>query len=328
MIMGMKKTSYLNAVRDGIAEEMRKNDQIVMFGEGISERGGSYGQTKGLWGEFGEERIIDTPISENGFTALAVGAAIMGMRPIVDIMICDIMNEIGSPLYNQAAKLSYMSNGQISVPVIIRAQGGGGVFGPHHSSTLYSVAMHYPGIKVVYPGSVYDAKGLMKTALHTNNPVFFCEDKTVFSRREEIPEEEYYVPFEKAAVHKSGKDVTVVAIGGMQFRVKNALEKGMISADIELIDPRCLYPLNFGEIRESVKKTGRLVVVEDDFLTCGAGAEIAAKVMGDAELFHSLKAPIERVAVPDISHPYSNVLVKAMFPSEESISAAIAKVCR
>lgn len=326
--MSMKKVSYLNAVRDGIAEEMRKNEQIVMLGEGISERGGSYGQTKNLWNEFGEERIIDTPISENGFTALAVGAAAMGMRPIVDIMICDIMNEIASPLYSQAAKMSYMSGGQMSVPVVIRAQGGGGVFGPHHSATLYAVAMHFPGIKVVYPGSVYDAKGLIKTALHINNPVFFCEDKTVFGRREEIPTEEYYVPFDQAAVNKTGKDVTVVAIGGMQFRAKSALEKGLIDADIELIDPRCLYPLNFKEIAQSVKKTGRLVIVEDDFLTCGAGAEIAAKVVGDRELYNVLKAPVERVAVPDIPHPFSPALVKAMFPDEEAISQAIRHVCR
>lgn len=326
--MAMKKTSFLNAIRDGIAEEMRRNDQIVMFGEGISERGGCYGQTQKLWTEFGPERIIDTPISENGFAGLAVGAATMGMRPIIDIMICDIINEMGSQIFNQAAKISYMSNGQISVPMIIRAQGGGGVFGPHHSSTLYSVAMHYPGMRVVYPGSVYDAKGLMKSALRGNNPVYFVEDKTVFSKREEIPEEEYYVPFDKAAIRKEGKDVTVVAIGGMNWRVLNALEKGMIDADIEIIDPRCLYPLNFTEIRESLLKTGRLVVVEDDFMTCGAGAEIAAKVMSDPELFNCLKAPIERIAVPDISHPYATVLVNAMFPNEEKIADAIKRVCK
>lgn len=325
--MTMKKVSMLNAIRDGIAEEMRKNDQIVMFGEGISERGGSYGHTQKLWGEFGEERIIDTPISENGFTAMAIGASTLGMRPIVDIMICDILNEIASPFFSQAAKISYMSNGQINAPVVIRAQGGGGTTGPHHSSTLYAVPMHFPGVKVIYPGSVYDAKGLMKTALHCNNPVFFVEDKTCYSKRAEIPVEEYYVPFDKAAIRKEGKDVTVVAIGGMNWRVQSALDKGLIDADIEIIDPRCLYPLNFNEIRESLKKTGRLVVVEDDFMTCGAGAEIAAKVMSDPELFQTLKAPIQRIAVPDIPHPFSPTLVKAMFPDEESIAAGIRRVC-
>ena len=324
--MEMKKTSYLHAIRDGIAEEMRKNDQIVIFGEGISERGGSYGQTMKLWHEFGEDRVVDTPISENGFTALAVGAAIMGMRPIVDIMIADLLCEVTSPLLNQGAKLSYMSAGQINVPLVFRTQGGG-LNGPHHSASLYAIAMHFPGMKVVCPGNVYDAKGIIKTALHTNNPVYFCEDKSIYSRREEIPTEEYYIPFEKGAVQKEGKDVTVVTIGGMQFRVKDALAKGLIDADIEMIDPRCLFPLNFDVIKESVKKTRRLVVVEDDYLTCGAGAEIAARVAGDPELYNILKTPIERAAVLDVPHPYALGLARAMTPNEESISAAIRRVC-
>jgi len=326
--MGMQKISFMNAVRDGIAEEMRKNDQIFMVGEGISERGGSYGQTQKLWLEFGPERIIDTPISENGFTALASGAAMMGMRPIIDLMICDLMNEMASQFYSQAAKVCYMSNGQINCPLVVRAQGGGGTTGPHHSSTLYSIPMHFPGIKVVYPGSVYDAKGLMKTALHTNNPVFFCEDKTIYGKREEIPEEEYYVPFNEGRVVKEGKDVTVVAIGGMQYRTKEWMNAGKFDADIELIDPRCLYPLNFEEIKKSLLKTGRLVVVEDDFLTCGAGAEIAARVMGDSELYNALKAPIQRVAIPDIPHPYAPTLVKGMFPNEEFVGDAIKNVLK
>jgi pyruvate/2-oxoglutarate/acetoin dehydrogenase E1 component len=325
--MAMQKISYMNAIRDGIAEEMRKNDQIVIFGEGISERGGSYGHTMKLWGEFGEERVIDTPISENGFTALAVGAAAMGMRPIVDILMADILCEVTSPLFHQAAKVAYMSAGQINIPLVFRSQGGGRN-GPHHSATLYAVAMHFPGMKVVYPGNTYDAKGMIKTALHTNNPVYFCEDKSVYARREEIPEEEYYVPFEEGAIQKAGKDVTVAVIGGMQYRVKDALAKGLIDADIEIVDPRCLFPLNFDVVKESVKKTGRLVIVEDDFLTCGAGAEIAARIAGDSELYSLLKAPIKRVATLDIPHPYTPVLGAAMAPNEESISEAIKEVCR
>ena len=325
--MGTQKISYMNAIRDGIAEEMRKNDQIVIFGEGISERGGSYGHTMKLWGEFGEERVIDTPISENGFTALAIGAATMGMRPIVDILMADLLCEVTSPLINQGAKLSYMSAGQINVPLVFRSQGGG-MNGPHHSATLYSVAMHFPGIKVVYPGNVYDAKGMIKTALHTENLVFFCEDKSVYARREEIPVEEYYVPFEKGAVQKEGRDVTVVTIGGMQYRVKDALSKGLIEADIEIVDPRCLFPLNYDVIKESVKKTGRIVIVEDDYMTCGAGAEIAARVASDPELYNTLKAPIERVATLDVPHPYALVLAKEMTPNEETISAAIKRACR
>ena len=321
----MKKVSYLNAVRDGIAEEMRKDPKIFMIGEGITERGGSYAQTKDLWAEFGD-RIVDAPISENGWAALGIGAAENGLRCVLDIMICDLINEMGAQIFNQASKNYYLSNGQINTPVVIRAQGGGGIFAGHHSSILYAVAMHYPGMKVVYPGTVYDAKGLMKTALHCNNPVYFCEDKTLFGKREEIPEEEYYVPFDKAAVRKEGSDVTVVAIGGMNYRVMGALSKGLIEDDIELIDPRCLYPLNFDEIKESLKKTGRLVVVEDDFITCGAGAEIAARVMSDPDLYGCLKAPIERLAYPDITHPYANALVKASFPDEEKVAAAVKKV--
>jgi len=222
-----------------------------------------------------------------------------------------------------------MSGGQINCPVIIRAQGGGGTTGPHHSSTLYSICAHYPGIKVVYPGSVYDAKGLMKTALHTNNPVFFCEDKTIYSKRQEIPEEEYFVPFNEGKVVKEGNDVTVVAIGGIRYRMETEwMPKGMFEEDIELIDPRCIYPLNFEEIKKSVMKTGRLVVVEDDFLSHGVGAEIAARVMSDPELFNCLKAPIQRVAIPDVPHPYAPTLQKVVYPQAEHVQAAIKAVCK
>ena len=325
--MAMQRVSYMNAIRDGIAEEMRKNEQIVCFGEGISERGGSYGQTMKLWGEFGEERIVDMPISENGFTALAIGAAAMGMRPIVDILMADLLCEVAAPLFQQAAKMHYMSGGQINIPLVFRAEGGG-MNGPHHSATLYSVAMHFPGMIVVYPGNVYDAKGMIKTALNTNNPVYFCEDKSVYARREEIPEEEFFVSFDESVIPKEGRDVTVVTIGGMQFRVKDALSKGIIDADIEIVDPRRLFPLNFNEIRKSVQKTGRLVIVEDDYLSCGAGAEIAARVAGDPELYSILKAPVERVATADIPHPYALGLAKAMSPTEESIAEAIKTVTR
>jgi pyruvate/2-oxoglutarate/acetoin dehydrogenase E1 component len=320
------KTSCLFAIRDGIAEEMRRDKSIIIFGEGIGERGGSWGQTKNLWQEFGAERVIDTPISENGFTGLAVGAAAMGMRPIVDIMFADILVEILSQLVQQAGKLCYMSNGRINVPMIVRAQLGARITGPHHSASLYSICMHFPGIKVVVPGNVYDAKGLMKTALKDNNPVVYFDHKFMYPIRDEIPDEEYYVPFDKANVLKKGKDVTVVAIGHMQSMVKSAMEKGLISADIEIVDPRVLYPLNFKEIAESVKKTGRLVIVEDGYLTCGAGAEIAALVCRNC--FSSLKAPIMRVASKDLPHPYAPSLEKAMLPSEEEIAENIKEVLK
>lgn len=323
----MSKISYMNAVRDGIAEEMRRDPAIITMGEGIGERGGSYGQTKNLFQEFGGDRVIDTPISENGFTAMAVGAAATGLRPIVDIMFADILYEIMSPLCQEAGKLSYMSDGQVRVPMIVRAQMGGRVSGPHHSACLYSITMHVPGLKVVVPGNAYDAKGLIKTALRQNDPVVFFEHKFAYPVREEIPDEEYTVPFDKANILKEGKDATVVIIGPIiQQRIKNVIEKGLIDADIEIIDPRVLYPLNFKEISDSVKKTGRLVIVEEGHLTCGAASEISAKAA--EELFKYLKAPIVRVATKDLPHPYAPVLEEAMIPTESIIADAIRQVLR
>ena len=325
----MSKISYMNAVRDGIAEEMRRDPTIITMGEGIGERGGSYGQTKNLFQEFGGDRVIDTPISENGFTAMAVGAAATGLRPIVDIMFADILYEILSPLCQEAGKLSYMSDGQVKVPMTVRAQMGGRVSGPHHSACLYAITMHVPGLKVVVPGNAYDAKGLIKTALRQNDPVVFFEHKFAYPVREEIPDEEYTVPFDKANILKEGKDATVVVIGPIiQQRINSVLQKGMIGTDIdiEIIDPRVLYPLNFKEIADSVKKTGRLVIVEEGHLTCGAASEISAKTA--EELFKYLKAPIVRVATKDLPHPYAPVLEEAMIPTEEIIAAAIRQVLK
>jgi len=322
----MLKTTFMGAIRDGIAEEMRRDPSIIILGEGIGERGGAYAQTKGLWAEFGGKRVIDTPISENSFTGMAVGAAAMGMRPIVDIMFSDIMFEMLSQLAQQAGKLYYMSNGQINVPIIIRSQLGARLTGPHHSACLYALCMHLPGLKVVVPGSVYDGKGLIKTALKENNPVVFFDHKFLYSTRGEIPEEEYYIPFDEANIIKEGKDVTVVSIGTMQLKLFGAMQKGLIDADIEIIDPRVLYPLNTKEIFASVKKTGRLVIVEEGHLTCGAGAEIAAQA--GRYCFDSLKAPIYRVAARDVPHGYAYVLEQAMLPSEDDIAAAIKAVCK
>ncbi|MDD5017886.1 MAG: alpha-ketoacid dehydrogenase subunit beta [Eubacteriales bacterium] len=319
-----KRVSFMNAIRDGIAEEMRKDPTVVIMGEGVGERGGSYGHTKNLWQEFGAERVIDTPISENGFTGMAVGAAATGLRPIVDIMFADILYEIMSQVAQQAGKLSYMSAGQYSVPMVIRAQMGCRITGPHHSACLYALCMHVPGLKVVVPGNAYDAKGLMKTAIRDDDPVVFFEHKFNYAVRSELPEEEYYVPFDKANILREGKDITVVSIGPMQDKVLSAIEKGLVDADVELIDPRVYVPLNFDEIRESVKKTGRLVIVEEGYLTCGAGAEIAARV--SETVMGSMKAPIVRVAALDIPHPYAPVLEHAMIPDEQDIADAVNSV--
>jgi pyruvate dehydrogenase E1 component beta subunit len=231
-----------------------------------------------------------------------------------------------SPLAQQAGKLCHMSNGQIHVPMVVRSQVGCKVNGPHHSASLYSIGMHLPGIKVVYPGNPYDAKGMIKYALNQPDTVLFCEDKNMYSVREEIPTEEYSVPFNEGVCIREGHDVTVVSIGTMQYKIKKALEEGMIDADIEVVDPRSLYPLNFGIIAQSVKKTGRLVVCEDGYFTCGAGAEIAALVAGDDSLYCCLKAPVIRVSSLDVPHPYSPVLERAMMPTEKTVADAIRRV--
>jgi pyruvate/2-oxoglutarate/acetoin dehydrogenase E1 component len=321
----MSKTTYMNAIRDGIAEEMRRDSTIITMGEGIGERGGSYGQTKNLWAEFGPDRVIDTPISENAFTAMAVGAAATGLRPIVDIMFADILYEILSPLCQNASKLSYMSNGQVRVPMVVRAQMGGRISGPHHSACLYSVTMHVPGLKVVVPGNAADAKGLIKTALRQDDPVMFFEHKFAYPIRDEVPDEEYTIPFNEANILKEGKDATVVIIGPIiQQRMKSLFEKGLVKADIEIIDPRVLYPLNFKEIAASVKKTGRLAIIEEGHLTCGAGSEISAKA--SEELFRYIKAPVLRLATSDLPHPYAPVLEAEMSPTEERMAEFLERI--
>jgi pyruvate/2-oxoglutarate/acetoin dehydrogenase E1 component len=197
----MAKTSYLNAIRDGIAEEMRRDSSIIIMGEGIGERGGAYGHTKGLWHEFGGERVIDTPISENGFTGMAIGAAVTGLKPIVDIMFADILYEIMSPLCQQAGKICHISNGTMHVPLVVRIQMGGKLFGPHHSACLYPLLMHVPGLKVVVPGDAYKAKGLIKSAIRDPNPVMYFESKSSYGQKSEIPDEEYCIPLSPSSYY-------------------------------------------------------------------------------------------------------------------------------
>lgn len=322
--MTMKRITFMNAIRDGIAEEMRRDDAVIIMGEGIGERGGSYGHTKNLWREFGPERVIDTPISENGFTGMAIGAAATGMKPIVDTIFADILYEMMSPLCQQAGKLSYMSNGKTAVPLVVRAQMGAKLNGPHHSGCLYPLCMHVPGLKVVVPSNPYKAKGLIKSSIRDANPVVFFENKFAFPKKGEVPEEEYVIPLGKADIVKKGKDVTIVAISTMIDKVLNVLSDDEIDADIEIIDPMTLYPLDINTIIQSVQKTGRLIVIEEAHMTCNAGAEIAAQVCQSA--FEYLKAPILRVATKDVAHPFSPILENSMLPNEQDIKEAIKTV--
>lgn len=303
---------WLEAVRDGIAEEMRANSAILYFGEGTGERGGSFAHTKNLWQEFGAERMVDTPISEQGFTAAAVGASATGARTVSDLMFADFAFETAGQIFLQAAKLRYMSNGTMNAPMVVRA--GAGALrssGPHHSGSYHPVFAHMPGLIVCVPSNPADAKGLMKTALRASDPVIMLEPKALFASKGEVPAGEHYVPFGSARIARSGTDITIVAAGQMVPRALEAAE--LLAAegtDAEIIDLRTIMPLDVGTIVESVKKTHRVLVVDEAWAMCGMGGEIAQTINELA--FDELDGPVGRIHTAPTSHPFAPVLERAM----------------
>jgi 2-oxoisovalerate dehydrogenase E1 component len=319
----MREITFTEAARESLAEAMRRDPTIFVLGEGIGVRGGNYNTTVGLFDLYGAERLRDTPICERGFTNLATGAALAGGRPVVDFMVFDFELDAFGDLVNQASKMRWMSGGRLKVPMVVR--GAIGVLASasaHHSGNYYPFFMHQPGFFVAVPSQPDDAKGLMATALRAEDPVLFLEHKGVLNLKGPVPEGEYLVPFGKARVLKKGTDVTVVAISLMVHRsleAAAALEREGIS--VEVIDPRTLAPLDIGTICESVAKTGRLLVVDEDFAPCGAGAEIAAQVMERA--FDDLDAPVRRLNGGFVPAPYSPALEKAMIVTAESIAQAV-----
>ena len=336
----MRKMYMVEAIREAIREEMRRDERVFCIGEDIGIKGGFGGAftvTLGLSEEFGHERILDTPISEAGYTGIAVGAAIMGMRPIVDFQYSDFLFCAMDQLINQMAKLRYMSGGKLKIPIVVRAPVGATARGAQHAQCPVSYFVHVPGIKVVCPSTAYDAKGLLKTAIRDDNPVIFFEHKKLYGSKgtrkveggmdvqSEIPEEEYLIPFGKAVIRREGSDVTIVATMKMVYEAVNAaniLEKEGIS--VEIVDPRTLIPLDKETIINSVKKTGRLVIVHEDNLTGGWGAEIAAIIAGEAIEF--LDAPIKRVAAPDTPVPFAPVMENYYVPDENDIIRTVKEV--
>jgi pyruvate/2-oxoglutarate/acetoin dehydrogenase E1 component len=321
-----RELTFLESGIEALAEEMRCNEQIFILGEGIGKRGGSLGQTKGLYQEFGATRVRDTPLSELGFTGLGVGAAMAGAHPVVDLMFVDFVTEAMSQIVNQAAKICYISNGRVTVPLLIRAAMG--VIrsaGAHHSQCLYPWFMHTPGLKVVVASNPYDLKGLLKTALRDTNPVISFEHKGLGRSKGPVPQDEYTIPFGKAAVRREGRDVTLVGVANMVLKALEAADK--VSGEgisVEVIDPRTLVPLDKAKVLESVAKTGRLIIVEEAHRTCGAGAEIAALVAEEG--FDYLDSPVRRVAAAQLPHPFSPPLENAVIPSLEDIIMAIKDV--
>lgn len=323
----MKEITYRDALREALREEMQRDKTVFLLGEDIGRYwGGAFKVTNGLAEEFGDERVRDTPISESTIIGAAVGAAITGMRPVAEIMFGDLTALAMDQIANQAAKIRYMFGGQAKAPLVIRTPFGAGVnIASHHSQSLEAWFMHVPGLWVAAPSTPYDAKGLLKTAIRGDNPVFFCEHKLLYPLKGMIPEEEYTVPFGKADVKREGKDVTIFATMLMVHKALVAavqLSKTGISA--EVIDPRTLVPLDKASILASVKKTGRVVIVSEDVKTAGVSAEIAVVVAEEA--IDYLDAPIKRVAELDTPIPFSPPLENFVIPDENRIIKAVKEI--
>jgi len=325
----MKETTVREALREALREEMNRDKTVFLLGEDIGRYwGGAFGVTKGLAEEFGDERVRDTPISESAIIGVGVGAAITGMRPVAEIMFGDLTALAMDQICNQAAKIRYMFGGQASVPLVIRTSFGAGVnIASHHSQSLEAWFMHTPGLYVAVPSTPYDAKGLLKTAIRGDNPVFFVEHKLLYPVKGVIPEEDYTVPFGRADVKQEGADVTIFATLYMVHKALAAAEKlSEEGISAEVVDPRTLSPLDKSTIVKSVKKTGRIVIVTEDCKTAGVSAEIAAIVAEEA--FDYLDAPIKRVAEPDTPIPFSPPLEQFVIPDEKSIVEAVKEIVK
>ncbi|MGB9813406.1 MAG: alpha-ketoacid dehydrogenase subunit beta [Thermovenabulum sp.] len=325
----MAEKLYIEALREGLREEMLRDERVFLIGEDIGIYGGAFGVTKGLVQEFGEERVIDTPISEQAITGIGVGAALCGLRPVVEIMFSDFTTLAMEQLVNQGAKIRYMFGGKAKVPMVLRTPMGSGTgAAAQHSQSFPAVFAHFPGLKVVMPSTPYDVKGLIKAAIRDDNPVVFFEHKLLYRVKGEVPEGDYVLPLGKADVKRKGKDITIVAGSIMVIRAMEAakeLEKEGI--DVEIIDPMTLKPLDMETIIKSIKRTGRVLIVEDDPKSFGWGAEVAAGII-ESEAFDYLDAPVKRLAGKDIPIPYNPNLERHAVPQVEDIVKAVKEILR
>lgn len=324
----MKKIMYREAIASALAEEMRRDDKVIVMGEDVAITGGVYKATKGLLDEFGPARVRNTPLSEWAIAGVATGAAMCGARPVAEIMHVDFVGCAFDIMLNQMSKMCYKTNGQITVPMVLRTQGGRGKSnGCTQSQSLESLFTHIPGLKVVMPATPYDAKGLLKTAIRDNNPVIFIEHKGLYQTKGEVPEEEYTIELGKADVKRGGKDVTFIAYSKTVLTALDAAKelesKGI---DAEVIDLRTLVPLDFDTIAESVKKTGRVIITHESCERTGYGAEIAAQIAD--KLFDELDAPILRVCGANIPVPNATLPEIESAPTVEKLVNAAVKICQ
>ena len=315
------------AVREALAEEMRRDPTVFIMGEDVAEAGTPFKVLSGLVEEFGPRRVIDTPISEAGFTGIGVGAAITGMRPVIDIMFGDFITLTMDQIVNQASKTHYMSGGKLKVPLVLRTTlGATRRSGAQHSQSLHAWLSHIPGLKVVLPSTPYDAKGLLKTAIRDDNPVAFFEDKMMFQTKGPVPEEDYTIPFGVADVKRSGEDITLVATSSMVYVALDAAD--LLAAEnisAEVVDPRTTFPLDKPTLIDSAKKTSRVIVIDEGYERYGVTAEIAS-VIADGAFYH-LDAPVKRMGAMDVPVPFSPVLEDLTVPTAESVAAAAKSLC-
>lgn len=322
----MRKISYREALNEAIREEMRNDNNVVLVGEDIAEHGGAFGVTKGLLAEFGPDRVKNTPISEEAIAGIAVGSSLVGVRPIIEFMFDDFLPVAGDQIINQMPKLRYMTGGQLMLPITVRMPMGGGLSqAAQHAQCLYGMYMNIPGLKIACPSTPYDAKGILKAAIRDNNPTLVFEHLMLYENKGVVPEEEYFIPFGKADIKRTGKDITIVAISEMvikSLKVAESVEKEGIS--VEVIDPISLVPLDIDTILNSVKKTGKVIVAHNGPKSSGAGAEIVARICENAVEY--LKAPVYRIAEKDCPIPFAPALEKFVLPQESDILNAVKKI--
>ena len=325
----MSVLTYAEAIRQAMCEEMRRDENVFFMGEDIGTYCGAFGVSKGMLEEFGEERVIDTPISETAYVGAGIGAAVTGMRPIVELMFSDFVAVCYDQIINQAAKMHFMFAGKVTVPMVIRTAAGGGTgAAAQHSQSLEQMYCHIPGLKVVAPSTPYDAKGLLKTAIRDNNCVVFLEQKKLYRTKGEVPDEEYTIPLGVADVKREGKHVSLITYGRcvqMCLEVAEKLEKEGIEA--EVLDLRSLSPLDKDAIIKTAKKTGHVVIVHESVTFAGFGGEICG-VIADSEAFYHLDAPIKRVGALFCPIPFNPVLESSVLPNVERIEQAVREVLK
>ncbi len=323
-----RELTFAQAIREALAEEMRRDSTVCVLGEDVAEAGTPFKVLSGLVEEFGKDRVFDTPISEAGFTGLAVGAAMSGLRPVVDIMFGDFITLTMDQMVNQAAKVHYMSGGKWTVPMVMRTTlGATRRSAAQHSQSLHAWLCHVPGLKVVLPSTPYDAKGLLKSAIRDNNPVAFFEDKMMYKLKGSVPAEDYTIPLGVADVKRDGDDITLVATSSMvqvALGAADLLASAGISA--EVVDPRSLWPLDENTILNSVKKTSRAIVLDEGYERYGITAEIASVIAAGA--FYDLDAPVKRMGAMHVPIPFSPPLEDVTVPTEESVFEVARAMCR